>query len=103
MALMGNFTPVVTRSDVVVTVGGTAVLAALGIVGANSFLAYNPTANIAYLAFGASSIVATTASAYFVPPGAIMTFGIPNGATHVSGIFGASGTGTITGAAGEGA
>ncbi len=100
MALNANFTPCATRSDVVVTVGGTAVSANLPVAGNGSYLAYNPTANIAFLSFSGT---ATTSSPHFIAPGAIMTFGIPIGATAVSGIFGSSGTGTIYGVAGEGA
>ena len=105
MALMANFTPCATRSDATVSVGGTAsTAAALPASGANgSFLAYNPTANVGIYAFGTSSVVATTSGSYIVPPGAIMLFGIPVGATHYSGIFLSSGTGTMYGVAGEGA
>lgn len=100
MALNANFTPCATRSDVVVTSGGTAVSANLAVSGNGSFLAYNPTTNIAFLSFSGT---ATTSSPYFVPPGAVMLFGIPIGATAVSGIFASSGTGTIYGVVGEGA
>lgn len=96
------FSPVGATVNLAATTStGAVALTDIGHIGSKAVRVYNSGASTVFIAFGTSSIVATTAAGMPVPAGAIETFEISGSVTHVAGIT-ASGTSTVYFTSGRG-
>lgn len=87
------FTP--SSTSVTLSVTDASARVPLAGVGQNQALIFSPAASdVAFVAFGDSTVVATTAG-MAIPPGFNRVITIPPNATHIAGIAGATDTATI--------
>lgn len=99
MSSLPPFTPVSTAILAVTDATGSA---ALNRSGSNQILIYSPAANDdAFIRFGDSTVEAEVTD-IAIGPGFSRIFTIPNGATHVAGIAGATETATLYFTSGDG-